>query len=184
MTSNKFQMIVLILLFSISVLSQTEQIVSSGGAFTMTKTVIAGGGREKQLSPMSEHGTTGQTIAGVRSSGGNFTLYSGFWTPDDFAPTAATVTVGGRILTADGNGIKNVSVIITSSNGQTRTAVSGSFGYYTFFEIPAGETCIISVSAKRYTFSSPTQVRTVLEDVMDVNFVADAPQSSENEEQP
>src|SRR5215217_3266213 len=62
------------------------EIVASGGSFALEKTVMAGGGQAKQTSPMSESGTTGQTVAGVKSTGGNFTVYSGFWTPESFAP--------------------------------------------------------------------------------------------------
>ena len=87
-------------------------------------------------------------------------------------PTAATAVVGGQIKTADGRGIRNVLVTITHPNGQTQAARSGSFGYYRFAEIPVGETYVISVTAKKYIFSQPTQIRTVQEDVQDIDFIA------------
>ncbi len=132
--------------------NQTNEIQMSGGAFTITKTVVAGGGQTMQNAPMNASATAGQTVAGKTSSGGQFSLYSGFWTPDDFTPTAATAVVGGQIKTADGRGIRNVLVTITHPNGQTQTARSGSFGYYRFAEIPVGETYVISVTAKKYIF--------------------------------
>lgn len=89
------------------------------------------------------------------------------------APTAASVFVSGRVLTASGNGIRNVSVTLTDSQGNAHPALSSAFGYYRFDNIPAGETVIIGVRAKRYTFSQPSQVLNVLEDVGNVNFVAD-----------
>jgi hypothetical protein len=146
--------------------------IAAGGAFKLEKSVTAGGGGGKQSAPLSENGTTGQTIAGRRSTGGNYSLYAGFWTPDDFAPTASTVVVGGRILTASGLGIRNVQVTITFPTGETRTTLSSSFGYYRFADIPSGDIYVISVAAKKYSFSNPTQVRTVQDDLQDVDFVS------------
>lgn len=86
--------------------------------------------------------------------------------------TAASVSVGGRILTADGRGIRNTRVILTDSSGTTRTALSSNFGFYNFENIPAGETVIITVAAKRYAFSQPQQVLNVQDNVGDLNFTA------------
>lgn len=152
------------------------EILASGGAFTLEKAVTAGGGTGKQSASHSENGTTGQTVAGVRSTGANFSLYSGFWTPDDFTPTSATAVVGGRILTASGAGIRNVQITITFPTGEIRTTVSTTMGYYRFPEIPVGSTYVISVAAKKYSFSQPSQIRQVTDDVGDVDFIADAQQ--------
>jgi len=155
-------------------IENAPEIIASGGAFTLEKAVTAGGGNAKQSSPLSESGTTGQTVAGIRSTGGQFAVYSGFWTPDGFAPTASNAVVGGRTLTASGLGIRNVQVTITFPSGAIRTAVSGSFGYYRFSDIPVGALYVISVSAKKYTFSESSQVRQVIDDLQDVDFIADA----------
>jgi hypothetical protein len=162
----------LFLLFVALTRGQENGIIASGGVFTLEKASVAGGGLEKQLSIFSEHGTTAQSIAGVRSSGGSYSLYSGFWTPDSFAPTAAGVNVGGRITTSDGFGIRNVAVSITFPSGEIRNALSGSMGYYSFDDIPSGATYIISVSAKRFTFDDPVRVRHVLDELTDVDFTA------------
>jgi len=155
-------------------IENAPEIIASGGAFTLEKAVTAGGGNAKQSASMSENGTTGQAVAGVRSTGGNFTLYAGFWTPGDLVPTAANAVVGGRILTADGAGIRNVQITITCPSGEIRTSVSTTFGYYRFAEIPVGGIYVITVVAKKYTFSQGTQVRTVQDDLQDVDFIADA----------
>ncbi|MGI8639953.1 MAG: choice-of-anchor Q domain-containing protein [Pyrinomonadaceae bacterium] len=89
------------------------------------------------------------------------------------APTAASVTVGGRVLTASGRGIRNVYITMTDLNGNSRLAVSTAFGYYRFEDVAAGETYIISASAKRYLFGQPSQVLNINEDNSDVNFIAD-----------
>jgi hypothetical protein len=90
-----------------------------------------------------------------------------------FVPTAASVTVGGRVQTAKGQGIRNVQVTLIGANGETRTTISSAFGFYRFADVVAGETYIFSVRAKQYTFSQQTQARSIFEDINDVNFVAD-----------
>ena len=149
------------------------EIIATGGAFALEKSVTAGGGTPKlSAASLGENSTAGQALAGVRSNGGQFSLYSGFWTPDDLAPTAAQVVVGGRILTAFGQGIRNVRVTIAFPSGETRTTLSSSFGYYRFADIPAGDIYTISVAAKKYTFANPTQIRQVQDDLQDVDFTA------------
>jgi hypothetical protein len=44
-------------------------------------------------------------------------------------------------------------------------------GYYRFTDLQAGETYIVSVSARRYQFTVPTQVVSLLDSVADLNFV-------------
>jgi len=65
-------------------------------------------------------------------------------------------------------------VTLTKSNGESQTVLTGAFGYYHFADVPAGETYIFSVFAKRYTFAQNTQIRSVMEDTDDISFVADA----------
>ncbi|MEP6902583.1 MAG: carboxypeptidase regulatory-like domain-containing protein, partial [Actinomycetota bacterium] len=88
-------------------------------------------------------------------------------------PTAANVTVGGRIVDAGGNAISRVSVSLTDGNGTTRTAVSNSFGNYLFTDVAAGASCVISVNSKRYQFSPNTQILAVTDDLESVNFTAE-----------
>jgi len=88
------------------------------------------------------------------------------------APTAASVSIGGRVMTASGRGIRNVYITLTDSNGNTRMAVSSSFGYYRFADVAAGETYIISARGKRYTFIQPTQLLNINEDTDGINFIA------------
>lgn len=86
-------------------------------------------------------------------------------------PTAASVTIGGRVTTADGRGIRNVVITITDSSGAIRTAMTTSFGYYRFDDVQAGETYIVTARGKRFTFSQPSQVLNVNDDSTDINFV-------------
>src|SRR4026209_2082968 len=51
----------------------------SGGSFTITKSVIGGGGGQSAGGTFILDGTIGQPIAGASSTGGAFTIISGFW---------------------------------------------------------------------------------------------------------
>jgi hypothetical protein len=88
--------------------------------------------------------------------------------------TAAEIVAGGRIKTASGKGIMNVKITVTLLSGKTLTTFSGAGGYYQFADVPVGETCIFSVTAKHYTFAQNTQIRSLTEDATDIDFIADA----------
>jgi len=82
--------------------------------------------------------------------------------------TAAGVEVSGRVLTADGRGLRNVVVSVTDSRGVRQTATTGSFGYYRLPEIEAGTTYVIGVQSKRYSFAS--RVLNVVDTLTDIDF--------------
>jgi hypothetical protein len=90
-------------------------------------------------------------------------------------PTAAEVSVSGRVLTSSGNGIGSISVILTDENGISRTVLTSSLGYYQFDEVQAGRPYVVSVSSKRYSFSQPSQVLNVLEQLENINFITEFP---------
>ena len=58
---------------------------SSGGDFTLTRSVIAGGGGVSTGGGFLLRGTTGQLESGT-STGGNFSLRGGFWVPSEPLP--------------------------------------------------------------------------------------------------
>lgn len=87
-----------------------------------------------------------------------------------FAPTAASVSVGGKIFSPQGTGVEKAVVTITAPNGETRSTLTNSFGYYRFTEVQVGGNYVISVRSKLYNFSS--RVVTVNE-AMTVNFTAE-----------
>lgn len=76
-------------------------------------------------------------------------------------------------MRAKGAGIRNVVVTLTGADGTTRSAVTGSFGYFRFDEVEVGATYVLSVHAKRFTFSQPTQVISVKDDMDGIIFTAD-----------
>lgn len=97
------------------------------------------------------------------STGGLFTV---------LGPTASSVSVFGRAMTASGRGITNVLITLTDSKGNQRTAKTTSFGYYRFENVEAGDAVTITAKARRFRFSQPTIVRTTDDQISDANFVA------------
>lgn len=159
-----------IVILSIAVNAQ----LAVGGSFTLEQSVIATGGGKSSGGGFTVEGTNAQSIAGTRSVDSTKSLHGGFWNGSPFAPTAANVTISGRVLTAEGQGIRSVSVTLTSGNGTIRTVTTGSFGYYNFAEIEAGQTVVISVTAKRYAFAQPTIVLSITENVSEINFISNS----------
>lgn len=86
--------------------------------------------------------------------------------------TSANVSVGGRVMRADGMGIAKTTVTITDSSGIARSVLTNPFGYYLFEEIAAGEAYTVSVSSKGNTFASPSRIVSVSDTLSDVDFIA------------
>jgi uncharacterized repeat protein (TIGR01451 family) len=88
-------------------------------------------------------------------------------------PTAASVTVSGKVTTASGRGIRNVLITMTDSQGRVQTAQTTAFGYYKFESVAVGETVTISAKARRFTFVQSSIVRTTNESISDADFVSE-----------
>ncbi|MEJ7623641.1 MAG: carboxypeptidase regulatory-like domain-containing protein, partial [Pyrinomonadaceae bacterium] len=85
--------------------------------------------------------------------------------------TAASVTVGGRVTTAArAGGVARARVTLTYMTGETRTALTNSFGYYRFENVAAGQTYIFEVRHKRSQFAP--QVITVTDEIDNLDFTA------------
>jgi hypothetical protein len=69
------------------------------------------------------------------------------------APTSATVTVAGRVLSPQGVGVPKAIVTLNAANGETRTTIASPLGYYSFDEVDVGETYVFNVRSKLYTFA-------------------------------
>ena len=85
------------------------------------------------------------------------------------AAVASSFTVSGRVLTAEGLPIRGATVTIDDRAGNTRLALTGSFGYYVFENVASGPTYDVSASAKRFRFT--TQAIQVTDNVWDLNFL-------------
>jgi len=93
------------------------------------------------------------------------------WTLSEIAPTAANVSLGGRILTKEGGGIARIPVTLTDSNGVSRSVLTNTFGYFRFTEVAAGETYLVGVAGKKFVFEPNTQIINAATDLSDINFI-------------
>lgn len=85
------------------------------------------------------------------------------------SPSAAGVSVSGRVTTPNGQGLRNATVVLTDSEGNRKTATTGSFGIYTFDDVEAGQSYVVSVATKRFRFTS--RIVNVVDSLADVDFV-------------
>lgn len=84
------------------------------------------------------------------------------------------VSLGGRILTAGGAGIRNARVTLSGGNLPAPvTVLTGSFGYFNFQGLQPGMTYTVTVAAKQYVFAQPTRMVTPQSDVSDFDFTAE-----------
>lgn len=88
------------------------------------------------------------------------------------APSASNVNLEGRVVTANGNGIRNIFVVLTEQDGTVRYTLTSSFGYYRFTDITAGQSVVISLSSKRFTFSPESRLVTLEDDVAGLDWIA------------
>lgn len=146
--------------------------IASGGAFVLEKSAVANGGGKSSGGAYEVNGTAGQSAAGNRAQNPAFSQPSGFWVPDAFVPTAAGVTIRGRVATANGAGIRNAVVTLTDSLGVTRTATTATFGNYVFTDVAAGENYTLTVISRKFTFLTPTVLIAVADDVAGLDFTA------------
>ena len=101
-------------------------------------------------------------------------IIAGGWGLEFLQTTAAGVSLSGRVTTASGLGIRNARVTISGDSlPEARTVTTGSFGYYSFDGLIAGQTYVVTVNSQRYTFTVPSRVYTVVDNIADADFVAD-----------
>lgn len=84
-------------------------------------------------------------------------------------PTASGVTVSGRVTALGGRGVTNAVVSITDANGVTRNTVTQRLGQYVFDDVEPGQTYLVSVRSRRFTFSP--RVVNVNDNIADLDFV-------------
>ena len=100
-------------------------------------------------------------------------VVNGGWGIQFLAPTAAGVSVSGQVR-ARQLPIANASVTISGGDlSEPRTVKTNGFGFYSFEDLTAGQIYVVTVAAKRYTFSPPSIVLNVGENVTGADFEAE-----------
>ncbi len=83
-------------------------------------------------------------------------------------PTAANVSVSGRVLNPQGRGLTNARVTITGTDGISRSVISGRMGTFLFSDVESGQDYMISIGSRRYSYS--TRLVTVNDNISDLAF--------------
>jgi Carboxypeptidase regulatory-like domain len=69
------------------------------------------------------------------------------------APTAASATVRGQVVSESGRGLSRTSVsLFNTQTGETRYARANQFGYFTITDLPVGDFYVMQVQRKGYDF--------------------------------
>lgn len=143
----------------------------SAGIFTITQATVAGGGGPAVGGSSTIVSTTGQTAAGAAISGPGVVITAGFWKYSTLTPTAAMVSISGRVRTSSGQGIPNASLTLFLPDGSTRTVRASPLGFYQFDGVTAGETVVLGVWRKAVTFSQPMIAVKVFDEIADLDFI-------------
>jgi hypothetical protein len=98
------------------------------------------------------------TTACVDAANNKFTIsnvstFGNDWTAGELSPTAAMVSVSGRVFDANGAALRNARVTLDDGTGHSLTAITNAFGYYHFDTVQAGRAYIVGASARGYTFT-------------------------------
>jgi len=113
----------------------------------------------------------GNTLANFCTVG--LTSLSPFAIVNGFVPTAAGVTVSGRVTTAEGRGISGARISVTGSTlMEPRVVMTGNRGYYIIEGLTAGETYVVTINSRKFTFNAPSRVYNLVDNVGDADFTA------------
>lgn len=114
----------------------------------------------------------GAVIAPLTNCGGT-AISQMTYTITNRVPTAAHVGVAGRVVDADGLGVRNAMLTLTNGSGTQLHARTNPFGYFRFMGLEAGELAVVTVSAKQHTFTNASQSVVLFDGVTEMMFRAD-----------
>lgn len=117
-------------------------------------------------SPVGNFPVVTHTTGGAGSN--NHTLDIGFYLP----PSASFTSVSGRLTTKEGFGIRNVQISLVEEDGSVRVTKTGAFGYYRFDDVMAGQTVVMNVASKRYTFDPSSRIVLLTDEISDFDWVS------------
>jgi len=145
--------------------------VAQTPAYTLQRQIIANGGGTMSSPEYTLDSTIGITTAGEQQGSENENAHVGFWF-HEVAPTAANVSISGRVTTASGQGIPGAFLVLTDTVGLKKTVLTGAFGYYRFDNVESGQAFVLSISAKQRHFANPSIMLQTGDEIRDLDFIA------------
>jgi len=145
--------------------SLTGQTIAAG-ATTYQFTVQVNGDENYESNESYFVNVTNVTGATVADGQGEGTIVN-----DDLAPTAAPVSIAGRITTRDGRGVSGATVSVMDQNGVAFSVRTDSQGFYLFESVPGGLSYVLMVKSEAFNFSP--RVLTAYADVSGLNIYPD-----------
>ncbi len=150
----------------------TQTTAQSGGNLQITQSVTASGGDKSSGGSFQITNTTGQSLAGVFSQNGGAGIRSGFWTPA-LTPTAASITLSGKVQYANGEGKGIGKVMLTLVNvatGMTKTTFTDGNGDFSFDDVEVGFFYIVKAERKLFSFTPSEHAFTLIEESNEIIF--------------
>jgi len=158
------------------------QYSTDGITFTTFQTVNPGNGvfAAFNIDLSAVTAIEGQPTVYFRIVGSGGTGAAGTFRIDNFQvqatlrPTAADASISGQVTMAGGRGIQKVRVMISGGDlEEPLYTLTNAFGYYKFENLTVGETYILEVTSRRYSFANPTLVVNLQDNVSGTNFIGE-----------
>ncbi|NOT47317.1 MAG: carboxypeptidase regulatory-like domain-containing protein [Acidobacteria bacterium] len=154
---------------TLSATTPTHNVVFTSHFLNFTATVSRNVGLSfSSVSPVLTLGP-GNFLASMAAAGtGTFASNP---VPNYIGPTAAQVSVGGRVVGPEGQGVGNAQVTLQELNGATRVVRTNRQGEFRFDELAGGQSVVISVRSK--LFSYQPQIISLDDSAFDIAFTPD-----------
>lgn len=143
--------------------------IATGGGYILEKSVVATGGAESAGGTYAVSGTIAQPVAGDPSIATGYIVQHGFWVRD-LVPTAAGVSIEGRVVSVFGSPIGMSTILLSDVEGNTRVAITNPFGRFRFEGVEAGRGYFIIAKAKG--LSSDPRFINADQDVTGIELIA------------
>ncbi len=116
----------------------------------------------------------GKVLAGGKTWNGTRYNWAIARYQNEAAPTAANASLSGRVTTAGGRAISNVMLQLSGGElTEIKYARTNPFGYYSFQDLPVGQSYVLTAASKRFQFSNQSRVVNLDENLTDVDFVSE-----------
>lgn len=96
------------------------------------------------------------------------------FTSEELAPSAASATVNGRVLSESGRGVHRITItILDATTGRLQRTTTNTLGYYSFSGLPVTHFYVLTaVSTRRTPIRNNVQTFTLSDDLSAHSFVA------------